>query len=232
VSGAIPDTAYRLGAAIRIMLLDEHCSCMLDFEPIIDVHYPQMLVTAKPKTVDEAVLLLSRAQFEVVLFDADGIGDRALPAIAAIGRHSEAKVLIVSGLRDHPVHDAAILAGASGILQKQAAHADMLKAIIKVHEGELWVSRAAVQRVIGSVARIPVKCDDIEQRRLLQLTVRERQIVRVLSHNPEASLARIAKTLTISERTLRNHLSSIYDKLAVSGRLELYAYALKHDVHT
>jgi two-component system, NarL family, nitrate/nitrite response regulator NarL len=62
---------------------------------------------------------------------------------------------------------------------------------------------------------------------MASLTVRERDIVLSLKRQPQAALKEVAGSLGISERTLRNHLSSIYEKLGVSGRLELYVLSSK-----
>ena len=67
-----------------------------------------------------------------------------------------------------------------------------------------------------------------EQERIATLTIRERHIVSSLMRQPQRSLREVATSLAISERTLRNHLSSIYDKLAVGSRVELWAFANKH----
>jgi DNA-binding CsgD family transcriptional regulator len=60
------------------------------------------------------------------------------------------------------------------------------------------------------------------------LTVREREIVAITAGNAGATAKTISQILFISEHTLRNHLTSIYNKLEVANRLELFAYAHKH----
>ena len=69
---------------------------------------------------------------------------------------------------------------------------------------------------------------DPEQKKIALLTERERQIIIGVASNVGATARTIAETLHISEHTLRNHLTSIYDKLDVANRLELFAYAQKH----
>jgi DNA-binding CsgD family transcriptional regulator len=64
-----------------------------------------------------------------------------------------------------------------------------------------------------------------EQKKIAQLTVREREIIALAASNAGATARAIAEKLSISEHTLRNHLTSIYEKLGVANRLELYAYA-------
>ncbi|MBI1982624.1 MAG: helix-turn-helix transcriptional regulator [Acidobacteria bacterium] len=62
---------------------------------------------------------------------------------------------------------------------------------------------------------------------MASLTARERDIVLSLVRQPQLLIKEVAELLGISERTLRNHLSSIYEKLGVSGRLKLYVFSNK-----
>ncbi|MBI2292832.1 MAG: helix-turn-helix transcriptional regulator [Betaproteobacteria bacterium] len=62
---------------------------------------------------------------------------------------------------------------------------------------------------------------------MASLTTRERDIVLSLVRQPQLLIKEVAELLGISEKTLRNHLSSIYEKLGVSGRLELYVFSSK-----
>ena len=69
---------------------------------------------------------------------------------------------------------------------------------------------------------------DPNQQKISALTARERQIVIEMASDAGATTRSVAEKMCISEHTLRNHLTSIYDKLGVSSRLELWAYANKH----
>ena len=69
-----------------------------------------------------------------------------------------------------------------------------------------------------------------EQKKIASLTPRERQIVAEIGSDASAGSRAIAERLHISEHTLRNHIASIYEKLQVSSRLELFAYAAKHNI--
>ena len=72
------------------------------------------------------------------------------------------------------------------------------------------------------------QAQDPDRVRIGTLTVREREIVAITAGNAGATAKTIAQILFISEHTLRNHLTSIYNKLEVANRLELFAYAHKH----
>ena len=105
----------------------------------------------------------------------------------------------------------------------------ILTAIEKVYEGQLWLDRIATGRIFFEFSREnAAQAADPERAKIASLTEREREIVAVAATHAGANARSIADLLSISEHTLRNHLTSIYDKLDVANRLELFAYAHKH----
>jgi DNA-binding CsgD family transcriptional regulator len=73
--------------------------------------------------------------------------------------------------------------------------------------------------------------NDPERLKIATLTARERQTIAAVAGDAAAPGKVLAGRLCISEHTLRNHLSAIYGKLGLSNRLDLYAYATKHQLH-
>ena len=69
---------------------------------------------------------------------------------------------------------------------------------------------------------------DPEAQRIAALTAREREVISLIVQGKGAMNKDLAERIFISERTLRNHLTTIYQKLGVANRLELYVYATKH----
>ena len=103
----------------------------------------------------------------------------------------------------------------------------MLAAIRKVHGGELWLDQSLMQALLGQlVAQAPAP--NPEAARIATLTAREREVVALIVQGQGAMNKELAERVFISERTLRNHLTTIYQKLGVANRLELYVYATKH----
>jgi len=130
------------------------------------------------------------------------------------------------------LHHAYLFSGARGVVEKRSAPALLLKAIEKVHDGELWVDRAATSRIFMELARQKAaKGKDPEQQRIATLTKRERHSIAAVASDANAPGKVIAARLNISEHTLRNHLTSVYSKLGVPNRLALYAYAHRHGLH-
>jgi DNA-binding NarL/FixJ family response regulator len=216
---------------IRILLVDDHRSVLWGLEKLIEGENPRMEVAGKATTSVEALLLLDSTRADIILLDIDLGGENGIHAIPALISKSSSKVLVLTGSRDSAVHDSAVLAGAMGVVEKGEPADIILKAIQKVHEGQVWLNRTATGRVFQEMSRSKVAGTlDPEQRKIATLTPRERQIVAEIGSDAAASSRVIAERLRISEHTLRNHIASIYEKLQMSSRLELFAYAGKHGI--
>lgn len=219
-------------APIKIMLVDDHRSVLWGLEKLIEGESPRMEVIGKATTSIEAMRLLDEACPDIILLDIDLGGESGINAIPTLIAKSNSKVLVLTGLRDVSVHDSAMLAGAMGVVEKGESAETILKAIQKVHEGEIWLDRSATGRIFLELSRnkAAAGAQNPEQKKIASLTPRERQIVAEIGSDAAASSKAIAERLHISEHTLRNHIASIYEKLEVSSRLELFAYAGKHGI--
>jgi DNA-binding NarL/FixJ family response regulator len=216
---------------IKILLLDDHKSVLWGLEKLIEGEHPNMQVIGKATTSAEALRLLDEARPDIILLDLDLGGENGSNAIQALIAKSSARVLVLTGSRDIAVHDAAVLAGAMGVVEKGEPAETILKAIRKVHEGEIWLDRSATGRIFLELSRNKAsEAMNPEQKKIASLTPRERQIVAEIGSDAAAGSKQIAERLHISEHTLRNHIASIYEKLDVSSRLELFAYAGKHNI--
>jgi two-component system, NarL family, nitrate/nitrite response regulator NarL len=216
-------------APIRVFLVDDHRSILWGLEKLIESAQPAMAVAGSATNCAGALALLDKAAPDVILLDLDLGSESGLDAIPRLISGSKAKVLVLTGLRDGSVHDKAVLAGARGVVEKEASAETILTAITRVHEGQLWLDRAATGRIFVEFSRQgAVKQADPEKQKIDSLTDRERQIIVAIAANAGATAATIAEKLHISEHTLRNHLTAIYSKLGVANRLELFAYAHKH----
>jgi DNA-binding NarL/FixJ family response regulator len=215
---------------IRVMLVDDHRSVLWGLQRLIDGEKPRMTVVATAHDAEQALGILRRNEIDVILLDLDLGGKSGIDAIPEFASQSGARILILTGVRDPAVHDKAVLAGACGVIGKEDTAETILKAIEKANDGELWLDRTATGRIFVELSRrgTAAAAQDPQQARIASLTPRERQIVVEMASDASATVRIVAQKLCISEHTLRNHLTSIYEKLEVSSRLELWAYANKH----
>jgi len=215
---------------IRILLVDDHQSFLWGMVKLIESDSATMTVIGTAADIPEALVIAQREQPDIILLDIDLNGINSLDSLPILREVTSALVLILTGVRDPETHDRAVLSGARGVVQKEAQAELILKAIRKVHEGEIWLDRAATSRVFNKLLDHSSNPVSPEATRIASLTLREREIIDVIIKQGRSTNKQIAVHLNMSEHTLRNHLSSIYGKLEVENRLELAMYAVKHRI--
>lgn len=218
-------------APIRVLLISAHRCILWGFERLIESAQPPMQVAGSATSCSEVLDRLAAIAADVILFDIDPGRADGMAAVANLKARSRARILVLTGLRDESVHDDAVFAGASGVVRKESPAETIVAAIAKVHGGELWLDRATTARIFGQISQLGSgQAQDKEQAKIASLTGREREIIALSASNPGATGEVLAQMLRIRPSTLRNHFTSIYDKLALSNRLALCAYAYKHDL--
>ncbi len=212
---------------IRVLIVDDHAVVRAGLRMLIDSQCP-MKVVAEAGTRAEAVQAAAREQPDIVLLDLD-MGSESglsfLPDLLETAR--EAKILILTGLRDPEAHRKAIRAGARGVVFKEKAVEVLIKAIDKVHGGEIWLDRALASSLLEELSHpnAALECDP-QAARIGHLTTREKEIIGVVAQGLRNK--EIAEQLFITDVTVRHHLTSIYSKLEVADRFELAVYAFRH----
>lgn len=216
---------------IRVLLVDDHQTMLWGLDKLIEGERPRMEVAGIAKNCEEALAKARQLVPDVILLDLDLGGKSALDILPALLSDSPSRALILSAERSQATLDLAVLLGARGVLCKDAPAEQVIKAIEKTHKGELWLDHGTLGRVFGEFMNAKtVRKAGPELDRKSTLTARERKIVQAIVEESGASNKVIAHRLFISEHTLRNHLTSIYHKLDVINRLELYVYAVKHEL--
>jgi len=196
-------------------------------ERMLQSAHPRFEVVGSAGTLAQAEDTLRRTKPDVVVLDFDGgYGNEAIVEVMTWTR---ANLVALTSSRDQEMLDSLVVTGVRGVVRKNEAPAALLKALEKVHEGELWIDRGAAGRIFMELARQNVaRAKDPEMLKIATLTARERQTIMAVASDSAAPGKVIARRLCISEHTLRNHLSAIYDKLGLVNRLDLYAYATRH----
>ena len=213
-----------ISAPIRVLIVDDHAVVRAGLRMLIDQD-PDMNVTSVAGNRSEALAAAASDQpniiiLDIVLGDEDGLS--LLPELRGVAPHS--RVLVLTGLRSSDSQRQAMRAGARGIVLKEHAVEVLLKAIKKVHHGEVWLDRFTMGSVLQEMTE--EKQPDPDQEKIASLTEREREVVTLVGEGLKNK--QIAAKLFISETTVTHHLSSVFSKLAVSDRLELIIYAFRH----
>jgi DNA-binding NarL/FixJ family response regulator len=161
---------------------------------------------------------LRAGQPQVLLVDSRMEG--ALGFCAALRREGGPAVILLAADEDDGFAVRALDAGARGILAKNARAEDLVKAVRVVQEGQIWARRHVLEEWgehLAGVSRGSRTSDSLEQR----LSSREREIFRHAATG--LSNKELAERLTISQATVKAHLTSIFQKLGLHGRAELAA---------
>ena len=219
--------ASQADGRIRVMLVDAHRVVLCALQRLIDDERPELGVVATATEGRAAVKLAATAKPDVAVVDAELATETDAGLVPGLINGRNTRVLLLGGARDGR-HELAVLRGACGVVHKDENPESLIKAIKKVHAGELWLDRSTTGRLFVELSRQKSAQLDPEKRKLASLTGREHEVLRSLVMQPGADNKTLAGALHIGEHTLRNHLSRIYDKLGVPNRLELYVFAQRH----
>jgi DNA-binding NarL/FixJ family response regulator len=189
---------------------------------------PNFQVVAEAGTVAEAIEAARRFQPELVVMDVrlpDGSGIEACREIRA--EFPQIRVVMLTSYPDEEAVFSAIVAGASGYLLKQVRGRDLVAALEAVGRGESLLDPAVTEKVLERVRRIATggATDD-----LAQLTAQEQKILLLVAEGKTNK--EIAAEVFLSDKTVKNYVSSILSKLNLQRRAQAAAYMAKHHVGT
>jgi two-component system response regulator DevR len=209
----------------RIMLVDDHEVVRLGLKALLDRH-PDMEVVAEASSANEAVEKALHFKPDVVVLDIRLGGSSGIDACRDItSQLPDIKVIMLTSYAEDEMLFAAIRAGAAGYVLKQAGGQDVIRAIETVGHGNSLLDPALTERVFAEVRRA---ARDQESNAFSQLTDQERRVLILVADGK--TNREIAEELHLGEGTVRNYVSNILSKLAVSNRAEAAAYATKHNI--
>jgi len=211
---------------IRILLVDDHVIVRAGLRMLIENH-KGMVVVGEAGTRIDALAIAAREQPQVILLDLDMGNESGLDFLRELlDAAAEARVVMLTGVRDPEAHRRAVHLGAMGLVLKDKAAEILIKAIEKVHAGEVWLDRSLTASVLSEMSQaVQTRKADPEAEKIGSLTSREREIVGLVCEGLKNK--QIADRLFISEATVRNHITSILSKLELSDRFELALYAYR-----
>jgi DNA-binding NarL/FixJ family response regulator len=151
-------------------------------------------------------------------------GDSGLEAARQIAtRFPRTKVVMLTSFADEELVISAIRAGAVGYILKEVGNEEVLRGIRAAAGGGSALDAATTSRLLARVRESEQKADADAFRDLSQ---RELEVLYELSQGK--TNAEIATSLNLSEKTARNYVSTILEKLGLTNRIELATYAIKH----
>jgi two-component system nitrate/nitrite response regulator NarL len=218
--------------AIRVFIAEDHQITLWGLRQLVQASGTRMEVVGTACTHAELMNHDATASADVILLDLDLGGEDMGAALVSLRERWPGHVLVLTGTDCVSTHREVMLKGARGVIHKSEPAEAILRAVEKVSQGEVWLNRLLLGEVMGMLTgaepRQAAQPVDPEAAHIDALTPRERDIVAAMVRASGAKQLAVAADLGISEHTLRNHLTTIYSKLCVHGRLELHVYAVAH----
>lgn len=218
---------------IKIALIDDHklfregVKRILSFEPIFEV-------VAEAGDGSEVMDLVEEHQPDIVLMDINMPDINGITATKELlEKHSDTKVIILSIHDDENYVTHALQTGAQGYLLKEMDTESLMEAIRVVYDGGSYLHPKVTHNLVEEYRRLVKDNEEgsanqrIEYRKPLHLlTKRECQVLQLLSEGQ--SNRKIAESLVISEKTVKNHVSNILQKMKVNDRTQAVVTAIKN----
>jgi len=200
---------------IRVLICDDHTLFRDGLRALLQ-SFPDTEVVAEATTGDEAIAGAEKTQPDVVLMDIQMPGVNGIEATRRIVNTSpHIGVIVVTMFEDDDSVFAAMRAGARGYVLKGADQDEMLRCIRAVARGDALFGPAIAERLMRFFAGSSATAADPL---FPDLTEREREVLELIAQG--ANNQEIARRLTISLKTARNHVSNIFSKLQVADRAE------------
>ena len=164
---------------IRVMLVDAHRIILSGLQRLIDDEKPEMAVVATATNCDAAIEAAELLHPHVIVLDVGLLEGADAAIIQQLIGAWDRRVLMLSADSGNK-HEPAILRGASGVVRKDDTPDTLLKAIRKVHDGQLWLDRSTTGRLFVELSRHRHLVMDPGRQKIASLTVREQDVLRVL----------------------------------------------------
>jgi DNA-binding NarL/FixJ family response regulator len=207
---------------IRIVTADDHPIFRDGLRRLLDAE-PGFTVVGEACTGREAVERVAALSPDILLLDLSMPDGSGLEVMRAIDRTSDVRVILLTVSAEKREIVEALQLGARGLMLKDAATATLPKCIRAVMAGEYWLGRNRISDIVEALRELRAAPPSSPAQ---TLTPAERRVVAAVASG--ATNRDIAAELQLSEQTVKNYMSHIFDKLGVSNRLELALYAMHY----
>jgi len=208
---------------LRMLVVDDHEVVRQGLVSLLD-RRSGFEVVAQAGSVAESIAQAARFEPDLVIMDVrlpDGSGIEACREIRAA--RPETRVVMLTSYPDEEAVLSAIIAGASGYLLKQIRGRELVSALEAVGRGESLLDPAVTEKVLERVRRLASGGSNDE---LAELTAQERKILLLVADGKTNK--EIASEVFLSDKTVKNYVSSILSKLNLQRRTQAAAFVAKH----
>jgi DNA-binding NarL/FixJ family response regulator len=213
-------------APIRIVVADDHPVVRFGVRNML-LNDPGFAVVGEAGDGDDAITQTIELEPDILLLDLMMPRLPGLEAMRAIMTKAPRVkiVLLTSTITPQQIIEA-LQIGARGIILKDAVVADLAEALRAVLGGDYWIGGERVANLLKALQQLTEQAAVTPERKTYGLTPRELEVVSCIVEG--CSNRDVAKQFSISEETVKRHLSNVFDKTGVSTRLELALFAIAH----
>ena len=243
----LPGTANQasssIGSPLRVVLADDECLFRASLRQLLaapasiirDVYGVDVSggfdVVGEAGTGEDTVAVVEKAQPDLLLLDLRLPRMSGLDALRAIRSRQSMRTIVLAGDLSRADLVAALNLGARGLLLKDASTTTLFEAITCVMAGQYWISQVLLTLLVETVRPLLQSPDfTAVGAPTAKLTRRERQVLNLVIAG--CSNREIAQQCSVSEQTVKHHLTRMFDKVGASNRLELAMVATQHGFDT
>lgn len=204
---------------VRVMLVDDYEVVRKGLRAMIEAE-PGLEVVGEAGDGEESVRLAQECHPQVVVMDVRMPGGGGVPACRELrDQDPDVQVIMLTSYSDDEALFNSIMAGAAGFVLKQIRGRDLIDAIRKVAAGQTLLDRSVTERVIDRLRRSTAHERDP---RLSRLSAQEERILDLVAAG--RTNREIARAINLSDKTVKNYVSTILQKLEVQRRSEAASY--------
>jgi len=219
----MPDSAQR----IRILIADDRGINREGVQRLLEGE-PDFLVVGQAATSTEALRLAQHLQPDVLLLSRSMLGAYGKETLRELaGIEAQVRTILMTDRGHETDVVSALEIGARGVIAKDSESEMLFRGIRKVMEGEYWISRSSVADLVRAVRRLLGHVEG--QPRKPNITPRQQEIIASVAAG--RSNKQIAQQFSLSEDTVKRHLTNIFGRLGLSNRLELALFAAQQEMH-
>ena len=213
-------------APIRIVVADDHPVVRFGVRNMLQ-NEPGFEVVGEAEDGDDAITQTLELEPDILLLDVLMPRLPGLEAMRAIMTKSpRVKIVLLTSTISVQQIIEALQIGARGIVLKQSVAGDLTQALRAVLGGDYWIGGERVANLLKALQELQAQAAAVPERKTYGLTPRELEVVTCIVEG--CSNRDIATQFSISEETVKRHLSNVFDKTGVSTRLELALFAIAH----